>query len=322
MPKTYRYYLTLLLLITSSLCRAQSPSQSFDLQIVEPRAYGYTLGDTATRTWILTLRNGYQLDMDSLPQAERVDLWLELDPLQIEHRIESADSSASQHYRITLSYRLINLNEPEQLIELPAHTLNISNGPMNWQIPIPPLRLAAHQVAPDPANSGLPATQPLLPPPLLDVTPYWRWLGAIAVLGSLGLLGLIWVYALLPWLQRNRRPFARAYRVLQREPADSTTALRALHRAFNSTAGGTVFCHNLDDFFSTQPHFALLRQPITAFFAYSQQRFFTADHAPPAFDLPALARQLRAAERRQDEAKHKNSARKDAGNSEYSAPGD
>ncbi|MEZ5594351.1 MAG: hypothetical protein R3F53_28125 [Gammaproteobacteria bacterium] len=322
MPKTYRYYLTLLLLITSSLCRAQSPTQSFDLQLVEPRAYGYTLGDTATRTWILTLRNGYQLDMDSLPQAERVDLWLELDPLQIEHRIESGDSGDNQHYRITLRYRLINLNEPEQLIELPEHTLKISNGQMNWQIPIPPLRLAARQVAPDPASSGLPATQPLLPPPLLDVTPYWRWLGAAAVLGGLGLLGLIWVYALLPWLQRGHRPFARAYRVLRREPADSETALRALHRAFNSTAGGTVFSHNLNDFFSAQPHFAVLRQPITAFFAYSQQRFFTADHSPPPVDLSALARQLRAAERRQDDAKHNNPAHKDAGNSEFSASGD
>lgn len=310
MPKTYRYYLTLLLLITSGLCRAQSPAQSFDLQIVEPRTYGYTLGDTATRIWLLTLRNGYQLELESLPQAERVDLWLELDPLQIEHRLAPSDNGTSRHYRIALRYRLINLNEPEQLIELPAHTLSIHNGQMNWQIPIPALRLAAHQVAPDPASSGLAATQPLLPPPLLDVTPYWRWLGAAAVLGSLGLLGLIWVYALLPWLQRGRRPFARAYRVLRREPADTETALRALHRAFNNTAGGTVFGHNLDDFFSAQSHFSPLRQPISAFFAYSQQRFFTAEQTPPTVDLAALARQLRAAERRQDEARH-NSTRPD-----------
>jgi mxaA protein len=283
------------LVALSAAAPAQTPGTPFALRISEPRAFGYTLGDSITRELLLDVSAPYQLLTDSLPQAGRVDLWLEIDAPQLQH---SRDADI-HHYRIRLTYRLINLADPEQMITIPAHALKISDELMTRSVPVAEFRFAAHQVAPNPQHDGFPQLQPLAPPPPLALDGYILRLAVAGVPGLAGVVVLAWIYGLLPWLQRARGPFARAYKELRRQPAAVApeTALRSLHRAFDATAGETLFREDLDDFFTTRPQFAPLRQQIEAFFAYSRQQFFDPDSQAVSVEPMILARQLRAAER-------------------------
>jgi len=293
MPNILLCSLVILLLASFGSAQAQNPAQSFELQVKEARPFGYTLGDIIHRVLVLDLSNDYELVPDSLPSPGRLDLWLELDP----PLITQIDSGDIKRYRIALNYRLINLTEPEQMLTIAEHVFKIKNGPMSWNITVPPFILAAHQVAPDPADSRLPALRPLAPPPPLVLQQEWGWLTAAALLGVVSLTGLAWIYGVLPWLKRAHGPFARAYRDIRRHSSTTETALLSLHRAFNTTAGETVFGHCLNDFFATHPQFTPLRQPIERFFAYSQRQFFDTSSSAPKLDIQELARQLRLAER-------------------------
>lgn len=82
--------------------------------------------------------------------------------------------------------------------------------------------------------------------------------------------------------------------------ADGREACRALHAAFNQTAGRTVFAEAIDAFVEQAPRFAALKGDIRTFFVRSEAAFFAdpaAAHAPPRDWLLAFARACRDVER-------------------------
>ena len=68
-------------------------------------------------------------------------------------------------------------------------------------------------------------------------------------------------------------------------------SLARVHRAFDETAGRTLFEADLADFFEQSPQFEPLRDAIGAFYAASRTIFFLPDSGQgPAIDLHALRR--------------------------------
>lgn len=56
------------------VCPAAPRSQAIlDVEVVDPRAFGYVIGDTLRREVHLSLRAGYQLENASLPKAGRLN---------------------------------------------------------------------------------------------------------------------------------------------------------------------------------------------------------------------------------------------------------
>lgn len=292
----------LLMLLAAAKTQAQdvytvATPGPFTLSVHEPRLFGYTLGDTVVRELRLDADEPYRLVEGSLPEAGRIDLWLELDPPEV--RREPRDGG--ERYRIVLRYRLINLADSEQVVTIAPLALEAGDGLVTRRLEVPELRVAARRVSPDPAVGGFPALRPLAPPPPLPLrNALWGFGAALGAL-LLGLTMLAWLYGLLPWLRRARGPFGRAYRDLKHAPRGggdgARAALQRLHRAFDATAGHTVFREELDEFFAAHPRFTPLREPVEAFFAFSQRQFFDAGMQAPAVDTLALARRLRAAER-------------------------
>jgi mxaA protein len=247
-------------------------------RVQEPRAFGYSIGDVATRAVTLELPAGYELDEASLPQASGQGRSIEL--RRVSQR--SPWQATGRRYELTLEYQVL-LSPPElRALELPPVILRVK-GPQRveelridaWPLVVAPLSPLEPRL-----REGLGEMRPDAPPPLFDTSGVrTRMLayGAVALL----LLGyLVHVYFGLPWAARRRRPFAAAWRRLHGLPRAASAgqreeAFRHLHEALNQTAGRVVFETDLDRFIEAHPRFAGLRDELLLFFQRSHAQFFS-----------------------------------------------
>jgi mxaA protein len=101
------------------------------------------------------------------------------------------------------------------------------------------------------------------------------------------------------WHDGRTQPFASALRTLARSERRQADDWRALHEAFDRTAGQVLLASTLPRLFERAPQFEPFRHRIEAFYAQSAARFF--GDAPPSSDQAspfALCRDLRRIERR------------------------
>jgi mxaA protein len=256
------------------------------VHVADPRAYGYQVGDTALRRITLDVPRRLRLDEASLPQVGRVNGALELRALTREAR----DGPSGTRLTLGLEYQVFAAPSAVRVFELPPLRLRFDGTPREEELRVDAWPLAVAPLGPEPVahRAGLGELRPDTPPPPLDARWERRVLAGCAVL-AVPLLGyLAWVYGALPWWTAARRPFGRAYRALRRQgaaapsPDDWREACRALHAAFNETAGRVVFADGVDRFVEQAPRFATLREDIRAFFERSQAGFFGgADPRPP-----------------------------------------
>jgi hypothetical protein len=86
------------------------------------------------------------------------------------------------------------------------------------------------------------------------------------------------------------RELARRARRMQIGAADLSEGYRILHRAFDLSAGQTLFAGNLDTYLRDHPRLAPQRHSIAAFFARSTQRFFDGDGGSAEADASEFRR--------------------------------
>lgn len=281
-----------LLLLASSPAWSLSPIETLDY--TTPRAFGWRIGDRFERDILLRLHAPFRLVPDSLPPAGRHTHWLALTRPPIEER----STGGITEYRVRLRYQVVNVTPDVPDVTLPAVTLRMEGEGETQQALIRASRLRIGAIT-DFSGSDLRPAQP--PAPLTARS--GNLIAWCTLLGA-SLLGLAW----LRWgnaLAGGARPFARLQRRLARAPQATWTeeaygeALRAVHRAFNATAGRTLFGDNLDGFFTDTPRFAALDADIRDFFRRSNAHFFRDADAVPAYTHTELLRLVAACAERE-----------------------
>lgn len=281
---------------------AQTAIRSYDID--HPRPYGYVIGDVLESHISLSLNAPYRLQREALPAPGPVDRWLTLHDV----RMQTRQRAGFTEYRITLGYQILSAPEHLRRLFAPGADVAFSDGGQPLYFPVSGF---AYAVAPlilpqDLSDGALPAPRPAHPPPPIPTAPHvWR----LALIGAgLGVLALLWayLYGVLPFLGRNRGPFARAYRRLRDcarrppGPERDRATLRVLHRAFDQSAGRALFGEDLDRFFRDHPRFEPAREAIEALFETSRGVFFDPHRPGPAPQLDrlvALCRRCRDLER-------------------------
>jgi len=275
------------------LCLASATATAQTATTSEPRAFGYSVGDVATRRIHLNLPAGMRLDESSLPTVGGRGRPLEL------RSVVRRDSE------IELSYQVFIAPREVRMLELPPLGLRIEGGPRPIDLRVDAWPLMVAPLGPVDASPrhGLGEMRPDASPPLIDTTAVRQRLWLYAGLALLLLGYLAQVYIGLPWWARQRRPFGLAWRAIRHLPPQPEAgqwreAWARVHGALNQTAGEALFEPGIERFLVIHPRFVPLRDELPQFFQRSRAVFFASD--APQVDrrwLLDFCRRCRDAER-------------------------
>ena len=274
----------------------------------EPRAMGYFLGDTITRTAEIETGADDEILAAALPHPGLLNYWLELRDVAL----SSERRGDGKVHKLTLTYQTFYTPLDTRRLAIPSSEISVRTGDSTESAKIPafsfvmsPLREVLPQKFNDEDGYLLP-----------DSEPEKRRSGTLRT-AALAMAGLAALFLILlardlawwPFNRRPARPFSRAARevsrVLGTESGEGYRhALLALHRAFDSAAGRRVLASDLDRFLVTHPEHGPNRIDVERFFAASRTVFFGDAEREGKTSLPpselralavALARQERAA---------------------------
>ena len=281
---------------------ADAPAGTLRAITVEPRAFGYHVGDVVDREVIVHVPEGFVLDEASLPRPGARGKALELQSVSRRSEAESGGTRVV----LQLKYQVFMAPTEVRTLEIAPFSLGFKGDGRDqalrvdaWPVTVSPL--VPTEVSP---RQGLGELRPDVAPPLIDTRPAQQRLLAYGVLLLLCLAYLAQVYVAMPWWSSRKRPFANAWRQLSGLPAGSPSAewraaFQRMHEALNQTAGEVVFEHGVDRFVAEQPRYAALRADLLTFFEQSRREFFAGGQ--PAADggrwLVEFCRKCRDAER-------------------------
>lgn len=274
---------------------------------LEPRAFGYFLGDMLERTVEIETGPDDEIVPASLPRTGPSNYWLEL--RAIAHTSEQRGDGRLHTLKLTYQTFYAPIDPRKQTI--PQIELTI-RGPAGNQPTIVPeftfLMSPLREIFPE--KSGETAETFLRP----DIKPELRRSAGLRS-GVLALAGLSALLLLLvardlawwPFHKRPVRPFSRAVREVGRALGQGGTtgykaALLAMHRAFDTAAGQRLLAADLDGFLTSHPEHGETRPLVERFFAASRAAFFgdaprQAETGMPATELKELASVLARQER-------------------------
>lgn len=246
-------------------------------QVTNPRAFGYVVGDTVERQVVAEVAKPYRLREETLPRPGRFGPWLELRDMTVK-RNSGFDTN---RYHIGFAYQVFNSPEAVKVLSLPAVVIEFVDGDDTIAREVPSWAFTVAPVAPGKALvlEGLGEMRPDRPPQPIATMPYWMRLGLYGGAIAAILLYLTYAYVGLPFVARSNGPFARACRDLKRlarrgDAEVFKSALRRVHRAFDETAGATVFADQLARFFAQHPCYADVSAATESFFRLSRHEFF------------------------------------------------
>jgi mxaA protein len=276
-----------------ALAAPAGAAPALSVQTVEPRPFGYTVGDVLVRR-VLVASGDAAVDPASLPKPGRYGRWFAL-------REATALSDGAR-----LVYQLVNSPPQPDQENLPSLTLRLI-GPDGraWEAQIGPFTVAMSPVAhfgPYDVIQADDLRADLEPRPIDTRSRRQRVFGYGAGLLALAGVGLVPALARrLGW--RRAGPFVRAWRALRRAPlrgddaAARRGALRRLHQALDEAAGRTLALDNVEGLLQAQPWLTPARQTVQALLAESRAAFFGEAAPPPRARLLRLAAQLAGLER-------------------------
>ena len=250
----------------------------------------------------LTLNEPIRLDATTLPEAGRLNRWLEISAAKAE--VDYRDRVA--YYRISVDYQIFNAPPELTNVTIPQVEFLTVGGANPIPVFIPEWTFSIGPIANSQSRGDLSLQPDHRPQPIPVFVRQIRLATWAILLGGM-LIYLAYLRFLLPRLRRNRFPFSMALaemRRLQRLESDSKNyrlALQTFHTAVNATAGEVVFAGDLSAFLSANSRFAELTPDISAVYVRSQDVFFNSTEvAEPQISmqyLVDLCRQCCAIER-------------------------
>jgi mxaA protein len=277
--------------LASALAAAAAPAIS--LSIVEPRGFGYFVGDVFQREIDVTVAEPYRLDKASVPAPGRLNYWLDLRAVDL----TETGASGARHYRLRLDYQTFYVPLSPAPLTVPPFTLRASaQGESAVETEVPPFTFVMaplREVAPEKPEEGPSGyLKPDAVPRPLGTLNARIALGIGGAISALALLLLAHHYAWWPFRARAERPFTQAARAIDKQLAQDAglAAYRAglldLHRAFDKAAGHRLLAEDVPDFLASHGEFRPLKEDITRFFATSRQVFFANDLEGAARAMP------------------------------------
>jgi len=270
-------------------------SRVLALETVEPRPFGYTVGDVLERRLLVDPNRDGTLDPAGLPRPGRTGRWFQL----------SAVTPLPDGARLT--YQIVNMPpqaDQENLPSLRVRVIGPDGRPRDADIG--PFTVAMAPVARFGSDDVIDAdaVRPDRDPQPIDTTRrrerVFLYAAALTALAAIQIAPAL--ARRLGW--RRAGPFARALRALRRlarseeDVAARNNALRRLHEALDEAAGRTLALDNLELLFLAHPGLAPARASLEALLAQSRASFFGEAPAPPRAHLVSVAAQLADLERR------------------------
>lgn len=277
---------------------------------VEPRAFGYFLGDTLARIIEIETGPDDEIVPASLPRTGPSTYWLEV--RDIKQASERRGDGRLHILEITYQAFYAPIDPRKQTIPAMEIAVRGPGGSETVAIPaftfiISPLREIFPEKSGETSETFLRPDFPVEPRRFGHLRT--AALGA-ALASALFLLLLARDLAWWPFHRRPVRPFSRAAREVghalakRANGAGYSSALLALHRAFDQAAGHRMLAADVDAFFAAHPEHDANRSDVERFFAASRAVFFgdaqrQGEIGFPSTDLKQLvadlARQERAA---------------------------
>jgi len=264
------------------------PALADDVRIIDPRPFGYFLGDTLTRKIEISRRDGETIVAATLPPTGPAAYWLEIRKLD-------SDSRGALH-RISIEYQIFYAAIDPRKLDLPGHTIALQVGEAQRTVSIPAMGITVsplREIFPDQERAKKAnLLRPDVLPRLAPLTAVRSAVIGSAVLALAGVLLLAHHRAWGPFRHAAARPFTRAEQEIARlfkQYADHEAypgALTALHRAFDERAGRRVFADDVQRFFGAHGEHGNLQEPIQDFFDASREVFFAGDPKSGAVILP------------------------------------
>jgi mxaA protein len=313
-----------ILLIGTGRCAAAVEA----VNIYEPRAFGYFIGDTFERRVEVITTGDTELLTAGLPRPGPLTYWLEL--TGIEHTVREADGR--KIHDITLKYQTFYAALEPVKVKIPPYPLKFRNAgttpapqeldvtPAEGEIPVPPPQdvalIPSFQIVMSPireyavsdfmSGKSVEIADIMAPDAkahLIDTSRETTLLGVGLAALALSSLLLLWHYAKGPFARRQGRPFTiadRRIRELQTTESSDTLyrdSLIALHRAFDESYGRRLFAEDLSAFLSKRQRFSVLQERLQKFFESSRIFFFSenkhiAETKFPIEDVRELAADL------------------------------
>ena len=260
-------------------------------RVEQPRPFGHVVGDILTQRVLLAADR--LPAPESLPGPQRLSSWIERRPARVER-------AADGRRWLVVDYQVVNAPLSLTTVRIPAWRLGGDAAQAALLVPAWPVEVSPITVRAAPGSSGW-QLRPDRPPPTIATRPLrLRLLLASAALAACMAAWAGWL-AWRHWRDATTLPFASALRALAREHGGDGPAWRALHEAFDRTAGEVLRAATLPRLFERAPQFEPMRERIESFYAQSAARFFgdarTVLAAGVASPL-ALCRDLRQVERR------------------------
>ena len=259
--------------------------------VEQPRPFGHVIGDVLTQRVLLAADRSPA--PASLPGPRRLSAWIERRAARVERAVDG------QRW-LAVDYQVVNAPQSPATVRIPAWLLAGDAARPGLLVPAWPIGVSPITARATPGTSGW-QLRPDRPAPAIATGP----LRLRVVLASTALAA--WLAAWAGWLAWRRwrdamtQPFASALRALGRADDRHPPDWRALHEAFDRTAGEVLLPSTLPRLFERAPQFEPLRDRIEVFYAQSAARFFGDARAAPAAGAVsplALCRDLRRVERR------------------------
>ena len=268
-----------------------APANAGEVTVEQPRPYGYLVGDLLQQEVLLQV-DGRPVEIVDLPRRDRIGVWL----ARRDTRLLTRDDGTRW---MRLEYQIVNASKDVDVITLPKLHLRTTTPKVFLDVPEWPVTVGAITASTVRNQGGLLPLQPDAPAPRI-ATGVLRHRLRLALIGlAATLAGWLGWWQWREWQARAAQPFARARAALRRLDADSPEAWRALHRAFDATAGRVLQPATLPLLFAQAPQYAPLRAEIERFYAESASRFFGGS-TQAGTDLRALAARLRRIETRHE----------------------
>jgi mxaA protein len=258
--------------------------------VEQPRPFGHAVGDVLTQR--VRLDAGRTPAPADLVAPRRLSAW-------IDRRASRLERDADGRRWLAVDYQVVNAPRSQATVRIPEWRL--AGDAMRPALLVPAWPVGVSAITPR-AEPGTAEWQlrPDRPAPAIATAPLQRRL----LLASVALAA--WLAAWAGWVgwrrwrDARRLPFAAAWRTLRRADEREPASWRALHQAFDRSAGEVLRPSTLPHLFERAPQFETLRDRIERFYAQSAAQFFGDGGAAAADDAAprALCRELLRIERR------------------------